>query len=127
MQRYPNSSRKEVNLKGVKILGVTSPNRIAQIAEERKITPREVFVRVVFEYSGNQYNASNQLRFFGEKGYEKLLQARDDEVLVNITIIKDDKGTLMYLDSDKEVTVADLFKAPATGGNPATKDLSDLF
>ena len=122
-----NSSRKEVNLKGVKILGVTSPNRIAQIAEERKITPREVFVRVVFEYSGSQYNASNQLRFFGEKGYEKLLQARDDESLVNITVIKDDKGTLMYLDSDKNVTIAELFKAPALSGSTTTKDLSDLF
>lgn len=122
-----NSSRKELGLKGVKILGVTSPNRIAQIAEERKITPREVFVRVIFEYAGSQYNASNQLRFFGEKGYEKLLQARDDESLVNITIIKDSKGILMYLDSDKDVTIADLFKEPALGSNTSTKDLSDLF
>ena len=120
------SNKQSCSLKGVKIVGVTSPNRIAQIAEENGINPQEVFVRVVFEYKGEQYSSSNQLRFFGEKGYVKLLDARDNESLCNITIVKDDKGSLMYLDSDKDVSVADLFKTP-TANVSTRKSLSDLF
>lgn len=118
--------KQSISLKGVKVIGVTSPNRIAQIAEERNINPQEVFVRVVFEYQGSQYQASNQLRFFGEKGYSKLLESRDNETLVNVTITADDKGTLMYLDSDKDVSVSDLFKTP-TATVAARKDLLSLF
>lgn len=118
--------KQSISLKGVKVIGVTSPNRIAQIAEERSINPQEVFVRVVFEYQGSQYQASNQLRFFGEKGYNKLLESRDNETLVNVTITADDKGTLMYLDSDKDVSVSDLFKTP-TATVAARKDLLSLF
>ena len=121
-----NVNKQSISLKGVKVIGVTSPNRIAQIAEERNINPQEVFVRVVFEYQGNQYSASNQLRFFGEKGYNKLLEARDDESLINVTVTSDDKGILMYLDSDKEVTVSDLFKTPTTQVS-SRKDLTSLF
>ena len=120
--------RKELSLKGVKVLGVTSPNRIAQIAEEKGISCQEVFVRVIFEYKGKEYVGSNQLRFFRQEGYQKLLDARDNETLVNVTIAKDDKGILMYLDSDKEVSVADLFAAePTVKPAPTKKDLSDLF
>lgn len=120
------TKKQSISLKGVKIVSVTSPNRIAQIANERGINPQEVFVRVNFEYQGNEYRGDNQLRFFGKDGYAKLLSARDTESLVNITITKDVKGTLLYLDGDKDVTVDELFEKPVEKSS-SRKDLSELF
>ena len=75
--------KQSISLKGVKVIGVTSPNRIAQIAEERGINPQEVFVRVVFEYQGSQYQASNQLRFFGEKTTRKIYKLFKSLIFIN--------------------------------------------
>lgn len=118
--------KQAVSLKGVKIITVTGANRIAAIAAERGINAQEVFVRVTFEYEGKQYSSSNKLRFFGKENYEKLLKVRDDESLVNITVTKNEQGTLMYLDPDKDVSVKELFDTPVEVKD-TRKNLEDLF
>ena len=120
------TKRQSISLKGVKIVSVTSPNRIAQIAAEHSINAQEVFVRVTFEFQGKEYQGSNQLRFFGKDGYSKLISARDSETLVNVTVTKDPKGTLMYLDADKDTTIDDLFAEPLND-KANREDLDSLF
>ena len=124
--RMSSTKKESLSIKGVKIISVTSPNMIAQIAEAHSLNPQEVFVRVKFEYEGTEYQGSNQLRFFGKDGYAKLIKSRDEELPVNITITKDIKGYLMYLDPDTDITIDDLFKDPVEKED-TRKDLSTLF
>lgn len=116
--------RKE--LTGVKITSVTSPATIQRIAKEHDINPQEVFVRVGFEYQDEEYSSSNQLRFFGQEGYEKLLAAKVSGELVDITVTSNDKGTLMYLNNNEQVSIADLFSTPVAKTDNRKK-LEDLF
>lgn len=116
----------EIHLQGVKIIAVTSPNRIAEIAEAKGINPQNVYVKVTFEYEGDTSTSSNQLRFFRQEGYERLLKAKDEGTLVNITLNVDEKGSFMYLDSDKQATVADLFSQPLEDNRKSLADLLGL-
>jgi len=100
-----------------KIIGVTGKGRIADIAAEKGLNPQEVFVRVIFEITDRngvtvQTMASNQLRFFGQTGYEKLLKAKETGEMVKLSLRTNDKGTLVYLNRDNEVKMDDLFAKP---------------
>lgn len=117
--------KKRISL-GVVITSVTAPATIKKVAEDHKINPQEVFVRVGFNYKGEAYSASNQLRFFGEDGYQKLLAAKATGEEVQITITANDKGTLMYLESTEKVEVKDLFTTPVAKEDKR-KDVSSLF
>lgn len=114
-------------LKGIKIISVSSPESIQRIATEKAINPQNVFVRVTYEYEGEQYLASNQLRFFREEGYIKLLDAKNNGTLVNITVVEGTEGRddLMYLDSDTEVNIKDLFAQKVI--NPNRRSISTKF
>ena len=116
----------EIHLQGVKIIAVTSPNRIAEIAEAKGINPQNVYVKVTFEYEGDTSTSSNQLRFFRQEGYERLLKAKDEGTLVNITLNVDEKGSFMYLDGGKQATVADLFSQPLEDNRKSLAELLGL-
>jgi hypothetical protein len=99
----------------VTVLSVTSPARIAQIAKEKALNSQEVYVRVTCEYEGKTFTVSNKLRFLGQAGYTKLIQAKTSKETLTITISPSADGSnyYFYLEGD-DVTVDDLFKEPVT-------------
>lgn len=132
------TTRIEVN--GVKIIKVSSPEAIASIAEEKGLNPQEVFVRVTFartDAEGNPekdsegniiaYKAANKLKFFKKEGYEKLLAAQRDGTLVDIVLSKSAESNeiFMYLAHEK-VAVDSLFSIPVKAADNR-RNLEDLF
>ena len=101
-----NLKMANVRIKNVVVKGVSSPETIKRIATERKLNPQEVFVRLTFEVNGTEYVASNKLRFLGEKDYTELLNLKEANGTVDITI--DTENEFFYVNHD--VAVADLFK-----------------
>lgn len=99
--------QESISLKGVKILGVSSPATIKSIADEKGLNPQEVFVRVTFESGGKEYTASNKLRFFKQKGYDKLLEAKKSGSPVDVAVTE---TGFIYLEDN--VKIEDLFKEP---------------
>lgn len=110
----------------VVITSVTSPATIQRIAEEHKLNPQEVFVRVGFKLGDDEYGSSNKLRFFGKEGYEKLLVAKSTGEPVSITLTANEKGTLLYLNSEEHIEVDELFKTPIEKVDNR-KNIEDLF
>lgn len=88
------------------VKGVSSPDTIKRIAEDKSLNPQEVFVRLTFEVNGEEYTASNKLRFLGKKGYEQLVKAKDNNETVDITV--DVEKEFFYMNSN--TSVDDLFK-----------------
>lgn len=66
---------RKVTCDGVIVKNVSSPSSIQRVALDKGINPQEVFVRVTFEFKGQQFTASNKLRFLTKAGYEELLNA----------------------------------------------------
>lgn len=66
---------RKVTCDGVIVKSVSTPSTIQRVALDKGINPQEVFVRVTFEYKGEQFTASNKLRFLTKAGYEELLNA----------------------------------------------------
>ena len=110
------TKRKEMK---VVVTSVSSPNTIQSVANDHGLNPQEVFVRVNFKIvdengkvGEDEYTSSNKLRFFGQEGYEKLLTAKQSQEPINVTLTCNEKGSLMYLNSDEQVEVATLFSTP---------------
>lgn len=95
-----------VRIEKATVKGVSSPDTLQRIAEEKGLNPQEVFVRLTFETEGQEFVASNKLRFLGKKGYEQLIKAKDSGETVDITV--DIEKEFFYLNSG--TTVDDLFK-----------------
>lgn len=110
----------------VLVTSVTSPASIQAIAKDHGLNPQEVFVRVGFKVGDNEYSSSNKLRFFGKEGYEKLLAAKGSKEPVSVTITANEKGTLLYLNSDEHVEIDDLFSIPVKKVDNR-KNIEDLF
>lgn len=123
------TARKE--LKGVVITSVSSPETIMAIAEEKGLNPQEVFVRITFQIKDDKgeahtYPASNKLRFFGEKGYQKLLDAKKSGNPIDIALTQNEHGDIfMYLQHDK-VEISSLFATPVENSDTRS-NLEDLF
>lgn len=66
---------RKVTCDGVIVKNVSSPSSIQRVALDKGINPQEVFVRVTFEFKGQQFTVSNKLRFLTKAGYEELLNA----------------------------------------------------
>ena len=66
---------RKVTCDSVIVKSVSTPSTIQRVALDKGINPQEVFVRVTFEYKGEQFTASNKLRFLTKAGYEELLNA----------------------------------------------------
>lgn len=96
----------QVRIEKAIVKGVSSPDTIQRIAEERGLNAQEVFVRLTFETEGQEFVASNKLRFLGKKGYEQLIKAKDSGETVDITVDTDKE--FFYLNSN--TSVEDLFK-----------------
>ena len=110
----------------VVITSVTSPSSIQAIAKDHSINPQEVFVRVGFKLGEDEYSSSNKLRFFGKEGYEKLLAAKSSGEPVSITLTANEKGTLLYLNSEEHIEVSELFEKPVEKQDNR-KNIEDLF
>jgi len=111
----------------VTVLSLTSPARIAQIAKEKALNPQEVYVRVTCEYEGKTFTVSNKLRFLGQDGYKKLMDAKTSKETLTITISpsSDNLNYYFYLENDS-VNVEDLFKEKVTQPDIRVK-VQDLY
>lgn len=90
----------------VRVIGVSNPGTIMNIAKTRGLDPQDVFVRAVLEIeAGEQINVSQKLRILGRDGYEKLIKAYKNDELINVTINED---CFFYL--TENVSLDDLFK-----------------
>lgn len=120
-------------LNSVKILSVSSPRTIMATAQTLGLNPQEVFVRVTFEYNGEEFTGSNQLGILGEADYNTLLKARDNGETLDLTIVRStnpktgENSEFLYVESG--VSVTDLFKEPkvAKTTKSTKKSLADLF
>lgn len=91
---------------GVIIKQVSSPSVIASVAKDRGINPQEVFVRITFEYKGDEFGASNKLRILTKTGYEELLNAQKNKTPMKLAV--DRASDFFYIERD--VKIDDLFK-----------------
>lgn len=96
----------QVRIEKAIVKGVSSPDTIQRIAEDKGLNAQEVFVRLTFETEGQEFTASNKLRFLGKKGYEQLIKAKESGETVDITVDTDKE--FFYLNSN--TSVEDLFK-----------------
>ena len=96
---------RKVTCDGVIVKNVSSPSSIQRVALDKGINPQEVFVRVTFEFKGQQFTASNKLRFLTKAGYEELLNAvKTGEAMKFVVDI--DNG-FFYV--EKDVSIDSLF------------------
>ena len=105
-----SESSKRIQVKNVKIVGVTSPASVARIAKEHGLNPQEVFIRVTFEHEGEQYTASNKLYILGKETYQKLLNimGTDNKINIELSISKVDPSSAFIYVEDK-VDIDSLF------------------
>lgn len=111
LKSVKSESSKRIPVKGVKIVGVTSPASVARIAKEHGLNPQEVFIRVTFEHEGEQYTASNKLYILGKETYQKLLNimGTDDKINVELSISKVDPSTAFIYVEEDNVDIDSLF------------------
>lgn len=110
----------------VTITSVTSPASIKAIARDHGLNPQEVFVRVGFMYDNEEYSSSNKLRFLGQESYERLLAAKQSGEQISVTVTANDKGSLIYVNNNEHVEIADLFSEPVVKVDNR-KNIEDLF
>jgi len=102
-------------LKGIKVIGVTAPATIARIAKEQGLNPQEVYVRLIYNYQGEEFTASQKLSILGKTDYEKLrsLAGKEETIDISLNVGKNSKGELSaFFYIYQEVPVEDLFKEP---------------
>jgi len=106
----------EVEVKGVKVIGVSSPARIKAIADERGLNPQEVYVRLIYSQNGEECTASQQLGILGKENYKKLRDLVGTDTLIDLSLnIGTNKKTgeynaFFYLESG--IKEDDLFSEP---------------
>jgi hypothetical protein len=96
---------RKVTCDGVIVKNVSSPSSIQRVALDKGINPQEVFVRVTFEFKGQQFTASNKLRFLTKAGYEELLNAAKTGETMKF-VVDIDNG-FFYV--EKDVSIDSLF------------------
>lgn len=96
----------KVTIEGAVIKQVSSPSTLQRVATDKGINPQEVFVRVTFEYAGNQFAVSNKLKFLTKAGYIELIEAQKTGKAMKLTV--DTESGFFYIEHD--VSVDDLFK-----------------
>jgi hypothetical protein len=90
---------------GVVVKSVSSPSSIQRVAIDKGINPQEVFVRVTFEFKGEEFAASNKLRFLTKAGYQELLDAEKSGTKMKF-VVDIDNG-FFYV--EKDVSIDSLF------------------
>jgi len=105
----------ERTLKGIKVIGVTSPTTIKRIAKEQGLNALEVYVRLIYNYEGVEYQASQKLHILGQPDYEKLraLVGTDNTIDITLNVGKNSKGEISsFFYVEDNTTVDDLFAVP---------------
>lgn len=97
-----------VTVDNCKVISVTSPSTVDRIAKDKSINPQEVFVRCTFEYKGQQFTASNKLRFLTKTGYLELLEAKEKQTPMKFVV--DIEKEFFYIEHD--VAIDSLFETP---------------
>lgn len=106
----------EKEIKGVNIIGVTGPDKIMAVAQERGLNPQEVYVRLIYKSGKEECTASQQLGILGKNNYEKLrdLVGKDEKVDLTLNLSKNEKtgeyNAFFYLNGS--TSVDDLFATP---------------
>lgn len=113
---------RRVTCDGVVVKSVSTPSTIQRVALDKGINPQEVFVRVTFEYKGEQFTASNKLRFLTKAGYEELLKAA--ETGSKMKFVVDIDNGFFYV--EKDVSIDSLF-AQEVEKKDSRKPLSALL
>lgn len=112
----------------VVITSISSPAKVAEVAKVQGLNPQEVFVRINFMYGGNEYKASNKLRFLTANGYQRLLEAKESgkEINVSLVLTEGQDDAFIYVNPEQNVTVDDLFSQPLERVDER-KSIADLF
>ena len=111
---------KEANVKGVKIIGISSPKTIISIANERGINPLEVYVRLIYKKGKEECTASQKLDILGQADYDKLraMAGKDETIDLNLTTYEDKDGEIRAFFSLEDNTSSDeLFSTPLAKSN----------
>lgn len=129
--------KKDVVLKGVKVVYVDSPSRLERVFKQRQAEGSidnmgNMFVHLTIEKDGQQYNGLSQtLRILGQEDYEKLLKAYQDKSEIDITVRMDEysakSGNYFFFVGGDDVSVADLFKTPFEKPRVERKSVVDLL
>lgn len=113
---------RKVTCNDVIVKGVSSPSSIMRVATDKGIDPRDVFVRVTFEFNGKDYTASNKLRYLTKTGYQELLDAQKNQTKLKFVVDVDNE--FFYV--EKDIAVDDLFATDDTTSK-RQNDLSSLI
>ena len=123
----------DVDIDGVTVLSVTSPRRIAQLAQDKSCSPLDVYVKVRFSAEdGKEYEGANKLSILGKDAYQKLLDARSAGEKVNVSLhIYRNRTTgnveaFIYLNDAPKASIDDLF-ADAETASKKPNSLTDLI
>ena len=95
-----------VIVEGAIIKQISSPSTIQRVAVDKGINPQEVYVRVTFEYKGQEFPVSNKLRFLTKAGYQELIEAQKNKTAIRLAV--DKNSGFFYI--EKDIKVEDLFK-----------------
>ena len=110
-------------LENVKIISVTTPATGVQVAKAKGISKNDVFVRVVFEYEGNNYQASQKVQYLPKSDYEELLNAVSSGETMSLTVNLEKKFFNVY----RSATLDEVYQDKETTPKFVTKELSNLF
>jgi len=136
-EKAATATKKDVELKGVKVTYIDKPERLQKVYEQRLAEGRidsigNVFVHMNVEVDGTEYGGLSQtLRVLGQKDYEELLKANAEGTPIDITVRIDDKsaktGNYFFYVSRGDVSVSDLFKEPFAKPSAPRRSVIDLL
>ena len=106
-----------ISIKNVVIKGVSSPDTVALIARDRGISPMDVFVRIAFDHNGQEFKASNKLKYLGKTGYNTLLESVKDKKAIDLSYDVESQ----FFDIDYGTTVDSLFSTATSETKTETK------
>jgi len=105
----------EVEVKDVKIVGISGPKTILSIAQEKGINPQEVYVRVIYSKGKTEYTASQKLSILGKQDYDKLraIAGTNEKINLNLTTYVDKGGeTRAFFNLEDTTSSDELFSTP---------------
>lgn len=133
----PVSSKKDVELKDVKVVYIDNPARLERVFAQRKAEGRidnigKVFVHLTVEKDGVEYSGLSQtLRVLGQDDYTALLKAYAEQTPIDLTVRMDSvsqkTGNYFFFVNHGEVTIDDLFKEPFDKPMTERKNVVDLL
>lgn len=106
---------KELNLKGVTVVGITQPKTVKSIATEQGINTEEVYIRLIYKQGKEEYRASQKLSILGKEDYKKLLSiaGTDEKINLDLTVYEDNNGeTQAFFNMEDNTSVDELFENP---------------